>query len=334
MQPAMALLARYLDEIGAGVTVPKPDAEAAKSLPVFLSQLYEVHRASLFDREYSLLLCRGQDRPTPAQIAKHLKVAGSALCRNVVFVFLTLPAFDRKRLIERRIPFVVPGRQAYLPAGVIDLRENPKGGQRLPAKPNERLSAPSQVLLLYHLQAKKDSNEWPLIQWVDVLGYSRSTLTRVYKELAATSLCRTVASGRHVTLAFPRERRELWESALPYLASPVRHRSWARIQDTGLQLHDAGMTALSKLTMIGPGRDQVHAMSSAAFEAAREDRRLMQTDFPEEGAVQIERWKYAPGLLSPDSPMVDRLSLYLSLQDDPDERTQAALAELLEQMRW
>jgi AraC-like DNA-binding protein len=330
----MSLLVRYLDEIGAGVTVPKPDLEAPKSLPVFLSQLYEFHRADLFDREYSLLLCRGQDRPTPAEIEKHFKVARSALGGNVAFVFLTLPTFDRKRLIQRRIPFVVPGRQAYLPVGVIDLRENPKGGQRLPSEPKERLSAPSQVLLLYHIQAKKDSDEWPLSQWVDVLGYSRTTLTRVHKELAATSLCRTVASGRHVTLVFPHERRELWESALPYLASPVRTRSWARIQDTGLQLHEAGMTALTKLTMIGPGRAQAYAMSSAAFEAAREDRRLVQADFSEEGTVQIERWKYAPGLLSPENPMVDRLSLYLSLQDDPDERTQAALAELLEQLRW
>ena len=75
-------------------------------------------------------------------------------------------------------------------------------------------------------------------------------------------------------------------------------------------------------------------VSSAAFEAAREDRRLMPIDYPEEDTIQIERWKYAPGLLSPDSQVVDRLSLYLSLQDDHDERTQAALAELLEQMQW
>ena len=94
------------------------------------------------------------------------------------------------------------------------------------------------------------------------------------------------------------------------------------------------MTALTRLTMIGPGREKVYAMSSAAFEAAREDRKLVQTDYPEEGTIQVERWKYAPGLLSPDGQVVDRLSLYLSLQDDRDERTQAALTELLEQMRW
>ena len=334
MQSPMLLLTKYLDEIGAGPVVTTPDPEAAKSLPVFVSQTYELHRANLFGREYSLLLCRGKERPTPAEAEKHLKLVRSALGPNVAFVFLALPTFDRKRLIQRQIPFVVPGRQAYLPFALIDLREKAKGGQRLLDEPKERLSAPAQVLVLYHLQTKVDSGEWPLSKWVDVLGYLRSTLTRVYKELAATGLCRPVTSGRNVTLVFPPQRRKLWETALLYLGNPVRARSWAKILDTRLPLQEAGMTGLARLTMLGPGRERVYAMSSAAFEAAREDRRLVQTDYPEEGTIQIERWKYAPTLLAPDSQVVDRLSLYLSMQHDYDERTQAALTELLEQMQW
>ena len=118
MQSPMLLLTKYLDEIGAGPSAATLDVDAAKSLPVFVSQTYELHRANLFGREYSLLLCRGNERPTPAEAEKHLKLARSALGPNVAFVFLTLPTFDRKRLIQRRIPFVVPGRQAYLPAAL------------------------------------------------------------------------------------------------------------------------------------------------------------------------------------------------------------------------
>jgi hypothetical protein len=334
VESVVSLLMSYFADIGVDIKAPRRDTEAAQSLPVFLSQTYEVYRANLFDREYVLLLCRSEDRPTPAEVEKHFKLARAALGPNVAFVFLALPTFDRKRLIQRRIPFVVPGRQTYLPVALIDLREKAKGGQTTLGQPKKRLSAPAQVLILYHLQTTQGSDEWPLVKWADVLGYSRSTLTRVYKELSTASLCKPVASGRHVTLVFPRQRRELWESALPYLGSPVRTRSWARVKDMGLQMHEAGMTALTRLTMIASGREKVYAMSSAAFEAAREDRKLVQIDYPEEGTVQIERWKYAPGLLSPDGQVVDRLSLYLSLQDDGDERLQAALTELLEQMRW
>ncbi len=334
VQPTMSLLAKYLDELGAAASMPVRDAKAARALPVFFGQTYDVHRARLFDRDYVLLLCQSEDRPTPAQVEKHMKLASSALGQDLAFVFRTLPTFDRKRLIGRRIPFIVPGRQTYLPPAMIDLRENPKGGQRVPYPSREQLSAPAQVVLLYHLQSKQDCEQWPLSQWAAALGYSRSTLTRVYKELSAASLCRTVARGRQVTLEFPAQRRELWESALPYLVSPVRTRLRVRIQDEGLQIFEAGITALAGLTMIAADREKIYAMSSAAFEAAREDRKLARAEFPEADTVQIERWRYAPGLLSQDDRTVDRLSLYLSLRDDHDERIQSALTELLEPMPW
>jgi AraC-like DNA-binding protein len=330
----MLLLTKYLDEIGAGCVVATPDPGAARSLPVFITQAYEPHRANLFGREYSLLVCRGGKGPTPAEAEKHLRLVRSVLGGDVAFVLLALPTFDRKRFIQRRIPFLVPGRQAYLPVSLIDLRENAKGGPRLLGEPKERLSAPAQLLVLYHLQAKADSQEWPLNQWADSLGYSRSTLTRVYREVAAVGLCRPATRGRNVTLDFPSKRRELWNAALPHLGSPVRSRLWVKILDRELPLHEAGVTALARLTMLSPEREQVYAISSVAFEAAREDRRLVPIEYPEDGTVRIERWKYAPGLLSPDSRVVDRLSLYLSMQDDQDERIQAALAELMEQMEW
>jgi len=70
--------------------------------------------------------------------------------------------------------------------------------------------------------------------------------------------------------------------------------------------------------------------SRISAKAAREDGKLARAEYPEEGTVRIERWKYAPGLLSQDDRMADRLSL----KDDHDERIQAALTELLEQMPW
>lgn len=334
MQPTMSLLAKYLDELGAAASMPIRDAEAVKALPVFFGQTYEVYRARLFDRDYSLLLCQSEDRPTPAQVEKHLQVARTALGQDAAFVFRTLPAFERKRLIQRRIPFIVPGRQTYLPPAMIDLRESPKGGQRVPHQSREQLSAPAQVILLYHLQRKQHCEQWPLSAWADVLGYSRSTLTRACKELSAASLCKTAARGRHITLAFPEPRRRLWETAIPHLSNPVRTRLRVRIQDAGLQMFEAGVTALAGLTMIAADWEKAYAMSSAAFEAARKDLKLTRAEYPEEGTVRIERWKYAPGLLSQDNRTVDRLSLYLSLKDDHDERIQAALTELLEQMQW
>ena len=75
-------------------------------------------------------------------------------------------------------------------------------------------------------------------------------------------------------------------------------------------------------------------MSSSGYRAALEDGKLIRVPYVEDGAVVMERWRFSPGLLSSDGQAVDQLSLYLSLQHDPDERVQGALKELLETIVW
>jgi hypothetical protein len=44
-------------------------------------------------------------------------------------------------------------------------------------------------------------------------------------------------------------------------------------------------------------------------------------------------WRYPPALFA-EHGIVDRLSLYLSLKDDHDERTETALEEMMEKFNW
>lgn len=57
-----------------------------------------------------------------------------------------------------------------------------------------------------------------------------------------------------------------------------------------------------------------------------------------EGRLCLEVWKYDPkvlvGELPNDMPVVDALSLYLSLKDNYDERTEAALEQIIEKYIW
>jgi hypothetical protein len=53
----------------------------------------------------------------------------------------------------------------------------------------------------------------------------------------------------------------------------------------------------------------------------------------EDNEVEIEVWSYDPRVLL-DGPTVDRLSLFLSLRDDPDERVQQALQEMMRSFSW
>ncbi len=136
-------------------------------------------------------------------------------------------------------------------------------------------------------------------------------------------------------MQFPAERQKLWEKAIPYLRSPVAGRCQVRItHHDDLQLYQAGMSALARFSMMAAGREETLAMSSSDYRAALEDGKLVRVPYAEDDTVVLERWRYAPGLLSPDNQVVDQLSLFLSLQHDPDERVQGALKELLEMMVW
>ena len=52
------------------------------------------------------------------------------------------------------------------------------------------------------------------------------------------------------------------------------------------------------------------------------------------GDHKLEVWHYNPILLAPYSTEVDKLSLYLSMRDEPDERVQGALANLVNEITW
>ena len=71
----------------------------------------------------------------------------------------------------------------------------------------------------------------------------------------------------------------------------------------------------------------------------REYRKLLETGDivgchgPDEAKAKIEVWFYTPKLLAVDY-RVDRLSLYLTLRNSPDERVIKALRQILGGVQW
>lgn len=325
---------QHMVAVAGTAPVFKPASDSLQRLPTYFGSLYEAWHGDLLDRHYLFLLAKGREQPSPAEIAGHYRVAMKALNEPVAFVFTGLESFARQRLVQYRVPFVVPRRQVYLPLFLIDLREGASPRRDQAPGPISHLSASAQVLLLYYLLKRKAPELSSLGAWARLLGYSAMTATRIASELAAARLCKVGQSGRKTILDFDHDCRALWERALPFLRSPVRGRSYVRFigkgQPPGLQ---AGLSALSRHTMLADDGLIVVAMSNSEYARALVDGRVEEIPFADEDAAAIERWRYRPGLLS-DGSTVDPLSLYLSLREVQDERVQAALKELLEGIQW
>ena len=122
MMDVLIELKRYCAELSGDPEI-SPDDSASQRLPLFLSQIYDPARAILFGQAWLLFVVKGRERPTPADIEKHAHLLAKQFGQSIAFVFPSLPAFDRNRLLKRRIPFIVPQRQLFMPGTMLDLRE-------------------------------------------------------------------------------------------------------------------------------------------------------------------------------------------------------------------
>ncbi len=334
MKDTVQSLARYFETVAGVIPQLRPAPDALQGLPVYFGSLYEAWEGDFLDRHYLFLVSKGEERSTPAEIAGHHRVAARELGRPVAFVFMGMESFERQRLLQHRVPFVVPHRQMYLPEFLVDLREGTVPPRQQGTGRIAYLSGASQSLLLYYLQKPNATEPCSLREWASLLNYSAMTATRIATELAEARLCGIGQKGHKTILDFNHDCHALWQKALPFLRTPVLGRT--HVQALGkdrLPWLQSGLPALSSHTMLADDGHAVLAMSASQYAFALAEGRLKEVRYQDDDTIRVEKWRYRPEILS-DGPTVDRLSLYLSLREEHDERIQSALKELMEGVRW
>ncbi|MCE5203850.1 MAG: hypothetical protein ABFC80_00610 [Coriobacteriales bacterium] len=304
----------------------------AHELPRYLVNAYLILQGDLDNRSALWLFAR--DETTPAAVEKHLSTIGEVWSGEQVVVFKRLPSYVRQRLIERGISFVVPGSQVYLPTHGFDFRSRARRISQVP----EVLRPSAQAMLLYFLLHMGDRERvWSATGLAPILGQSLMTASRAIAELEAHALVRTKKVGRTKEVVLAQETRETWEAAQDLLRTPVM-RQFMLVESGALPTQGyllAGLSALGHRTMLAEPCSRTYAVDRATAKelekaGAVQDWSEM-ADAP--GFSRIEVWSYDPAPLS-DGTIVDPLSLSLSLRDDPDERIQGALRDLLETLPW
>ena len=321
---------RYLQD-ALGIT-PKvrPWAGRAK-LPYFLQDAFELHELELLGRPILLAIDRQANKPALANVRAQLDKLRALAGHPVVYVTGALASYERKRLIEQKVPFIVPGNQLYLPDLGIDLREY---FRQRPQVLDTALSPATQAMLITALLRKPWQADWQPAAIVTALGYTPMTLSRAVKELTAAGIATLHSEGRARWLRMAISPTETWEHAKPLLRNPVKRRVWAhpipKLKPPHVRL--AGLSALAHISMLAEPQWPIYAVGPAQWKAAMQ---AGVETLPEQlpGTCEWQLWHYSPALV-PDSVTVDPLSLTLSLQDEADERVQLALGELKEHFPW
>jgi hypothetical protein len=167
----------------------------------------------------------------------------------------------------------------------------------------------------------------------DLLGYSPMAISKIGKELEAFELCDLEAHGRSRRFRFVAQGRGLWDRAETLLSSPVKKQHWLVNCHGDIPGILAGLTALSVETDISDDRIPTYAVLERELRDLQANGTVTLAETHDDAIASLEGWAYDPIVLA-KSERVDPLSLYLSLRDNPDERVQGALEELLQDVAW
>ncbi len=323
--PIVQKFQNYCEDVLGVHPQPRPWKEAG-TLPLFLRDAYHFYQVNLLRAPCLLAVDRRRDEQPPATIKKQLEQLNKRWAHHIVYIRPKITSYNRHRLIKQQVPFVVPGNQMFLPMLCVDLRE--RFGETQEAKP--AMAPSTQALVLYVLNRHVEGPMAPGVM-ARLLGVAPMTMTRAFAELERLGLGEHLVVPKRRQLTFLEKPKALWEKALPLMCTPVKERFFFRRPNKGLGLKAAGQTALARYSMIAEPMTPVYACGMRDWKNLRFTLQLV--PYPDEGACQLEVWKYPPELYAKEGT-VDRLNLFLAMRDDKDERIAAALEEMIEKRPW
>ncbi|MFA5938228.1 MAG: hypothetical protein WC809_02640 [Sinimarinibacterium sp.] len=314
---------------GAPVTVPAP---LHPTLPQYLEALYRPYAVAVGGQALCAIETMAPELPPPGRLVKQLRRLSEQLQRDPDTCCLVtdhLDAYSRRRLVELKQPFCLPGQQLYWPAlGAIQTRIR---DQRRPAPPGEHLSPAAQQALLAIL-LRRIALPSAITALAKPLHLSPITASRVAAELTGSGLLQVEDKGRHRWLQSKQTLAAVWAQAQPRLRDPIMRIVRVRVAHRPPQARLlAGEAALAEQTMLAPPPLPTYAMAHLDWRAAGRDVEVIEHD--DDGLCRIELWRYPPERLS-ESPYVDPLSLVLSLRKLEDERVMQATRALMETLPW
>lgn len=327
MNDLIVRLQKYLEET-LGVEITILSWKEQKKLPFFLVDAYVFFEMSLLNNSCLLMVSKEDNESTPNTIQKHWEQVTKRWIATCIYISKTISSYNRKRLIQHHIPFVIPNNQIYIPELGLDLREHFKK-QRIR---KEFFSPATQVVIIFALLREKNERLIPS-ELANKLDYSLMTMTRVFNELEVAGIGKIINKGKERWWIFEETKKDLWEQTKSMLRSPIRSREWMKLWPKAkFPKTLSGLSALAETTMINHPLIPIYAMGIEEYKQTNVFKGF-QLSPGDEADLELEIWNYNPKLFS-EQGRVDPFSLYLSLRDTKDERIEAALEESLEKIKW
>lgn len=302
-----------------GLNITLNDWDKANDIPLFVSNNFDIKRACINGID-CLCLIPYDSLPNVDALKKQIKYIQNVDNLPVFLQLDNISTFRRDNLIENDIAFILKDQMVFLPF-MATLLTNKKGDN---VEAFDKLTTTAQLLFIWILY--QDSDKYYISEALEPLNTTNMSLTRAYRQLAATGLFNEHKGGRKIYLTSDLNKIDLYMAMKPYLKSPVIKEKYIFTKDLNCQMYKAGDSLLSDLTFISQPRLPVYAVYKNNMKDVATQDELIQYGLQ----VKVQIWDYNPLIFSKDNKTIDNISLITSYLDDDNERIEKEIEGLLE----
>ena len=241
-------------------------------------------------------------------------------------IFLEQTTFYiREKMMEEGIPFVIDGKQVFLPfIGYLLSKSNER---ELP--PVHLISFLTQKMLLVAIYER-----WIEMKVSDVakqLGVSTKSASRCFDELEYLNIGVLGMKGKSRVINIPDDRKQLWQQIERVLRNPVIRRFILR-KDMKLE-KKAGISALCEYSLLSDNAYPTYAVTKKELKASGVKVEKQASELEEIGCVVLELGYFidfwGKGLQDPLS-----VALSQTREEQEEERVEISINEMLEKYVW
>jgi len=305
-----------------GLDLPIKDLQPYDNpnLPRYLGRIYQLRSGTLLNIDVLFAVNMEKKVGSITDLSRQQELLTKLSGRQVVYVFECLNRDTTARLVDRRLAFIENKKQVFLPFLLLKLTAEDHRSHSI--KKLESLDKWSTVVVIRQL-LKGDQAGLNGLQLAKTLGVSAISASRIMADLAAIEICQIQSSGTAKVMKFE-DRQSLWKKALPQLKNPVTHLVNLMNKPDSLIL-DAGESALAQQTSLVQPDQQTFAIYLNRPQISE----LKKRSVAGPTLYRLEIWDRDPRLTADDTNRIDPISLYLTMRNNPDERIQIALQDLL-----
>lgn len=313
----------FLEKALRQAVILEEDREVLKKLPLVYHGRYDIFRVKVAGVMWVAIHPRCETGLVI--LRKDQKRIEKATGLNCAIFLDRITFYIKEKLMDEGIPFVVDGKQVFLPFLGYLLSD----GHERELPPVHLISFLTQKMLLTAMYERW--KEMKVSDAAERLGVSKMSASRCFDEIESLNIDALGIKGKSRVIRVPDDLKHFWECTRDILRSPVICR-FVLSEDIDLN-KKAGISALCEYSLLSDNKYFTYALTKKEIGASG-IKKMKQTDVSGEiGAVVLELGYFID---FDGKGTQDPLSVVLSLtaEELEDERVSISMDEMLEEYVW